>query len=82
MALLYNDFNRSENLYFSTDLKANWWSRRNCGGSNDLNRIESEPRKRVASDDFSSYWLRDTIELAKRIGIKATTILTCPKILI
>ena len=54
----------------------------NCGGSNDLNRIEIEPRKRVISDDSSTYWLKYSIELAKRIGIKTTTISTCRKILI
>ena len=30
------------------------YDRRICGGSNDLNRIEIEPRKRVAPDDFNS----------------------------
>ena len=52
----YNDCNMSQNLYFTTDLKANREAcRRNCGGSNDSNHIKIDPRKGVASDDFSSY---------------------------
>ena len=46
----------SQNLYFTTDLKANREAcRRNCGGSSDSNRIKIDPLKGVASDDFSSY---------------------------
>ena len=56
--------------------------RRNCGGSNNLNRMKIEPRKRAASDDFISYWPKDSINWAKKIGIKTATISTCRKILI
>ena len=42
------------------------------GGSNDLNHIKIDQRKGVALDDFISYW--SSIESAKRIGIKTTTI--------
>ena len=46
----------SQNLYFTTDLKANREAcRRNCGGSSDSNRIKIDPLKDVASNDFSSY---------------------------
>ena len=47
--------------------------RRNCGGSNDLNRMKIEPRKRAASDYFISYWPKDSINWAKKIGIKTAT---------
>ena len=79
----YNDFNLSQNPYFSTDLKANWkaW-RGNSGGSNNSNRIKIDPQKRVASDEFISYWPKDSIDWAKKIGIKITTISTCRKIVI
>ena len=50
------------------------------GGSNDLHHIKIDQRKGVALDDFISYW--PSIESAKRIGIKTTTISNCRKILI
>ena len=49
----YNDSNLSQNLYFSTDLKA---CVGNCGGSNHLNciKIDPQPQEGVASNDFIS----------------------------
>ena len=53
---IYNNYNLSLNLHFSTDLKANWGARRgNCDGSNDSTRIKIDQWKGVASDDFISY---------------------------
>ena len=64
---IYNNFNLSLNLHFSTVLKADWGARReNCGGSNDLNRIKIDQRKGVASDDFISYWPKDSIDWTKK----------------
>ena len=63
--------------------KANWEPcRRNYGDSNNLHRIKIDPWKGVASDDFISYWPKDSIDSAKQIGIKITKISTCRKIFI
>ena len=71
-----------QNIPFLTDLKVNWGAcKRTCGGSNNLNRIKIDPRKGVASDDFSSYWAKYSIDSAKNIAIKIT-ISTCRKMFI
>ena len=79
----YNNFKLSQNLQSQQIWKQiEKYIENYCGGSNDLNRIKIDPWKGVASDDFISYWPKHSIDWAKKIEIKITTISTCRKLFI